>query len=308
MVPLKIKLPDVFLREETRWGYTIKKQMKEVWAVQLDLLSELDRVCCKYDIRYIASGGTMLGAVRHNGYIPWDDDLDLMLPREDYKRLCEVAPKEFKEPYFLQTEYTDHGFMRGFARLRNSDTTGIQKFEYDKRFRFNQGIFIDIFPMDEIVSNPQKFEKQGKKVKRFYKMACILSEMTDRFPPNKRPCWKRVYKTIGHYLLGNIINRLRLQDFYLRKFEKECSRYNGTSQTKWSLLSFQFDNRRHDLSFNKNDILFVDFEFTKIPIPGKYDEHLKNKYGDYMQPRQIPNYHGDVIFNTCQSYKSVLGL
>ena len=198
--------------------------------------------------------------------------------------------------------------MRGFARLRNSETAGIQKFEYKKQYGFNQGIFIDVFPMDEVVPDPELLSKQENQAHRLYSLACILSDMTDRFPPNEKPYWKYIYKLCGHYILESLINKFRLQDYYFNKFEKVCAKYNGTNNKKWSLLSFQFGNRRHDLSFDKNDILLVDFEFTKIPIPREFVEHLKNKYGDYMQPRQIPNYHGDVIFNTCQSYKSVLGL
>ena len=309
MVPLKIKLPDEFLKEETQWGYTITKEMKKVWAVQLDLLSELDRICRKYDIYYIASGGTLLGAIRHHGFIPWDDDLDLMLPRDGYNRLCAVVEGELNEPYFFQTEYTDPGFMRGFARLRNSQTTGIQKFEFSKRYRFNQGIFIDIFPMDEVVSDYDIFDKQKHKARQLFSKACILSEMTDRFPPNSRPRWKYLYKTAGHYLFGRLISGLRLQDYYLKQFEHECSKYNGTGQSTWSLLSFQFDNRHHDLPvYNDSEIMYVDFEFMKIPIPNNYHEHLTIKYGDYMNPKRVPNYHGDVIFDTDRSYLDVLGL
>lgn len=133
--------------------------------------------------------------------------------------------------------------------------------------------------------------------------------MTNRFPPNKKPYWKYAYKTIGHYLLGNLIDRLRLQDRYLRMFEEECAKYNGTHQSTWSLLSFQFDNRRHDiLKYDVSEIQYVDFEFMKIPIPSNYDSHLKNKYGNYMTPQKSPNYHGDVFFDTSRSYRDVLGL
>ena len=118
MVKLNINLPQNFLDEETRCGFTISEKLKEVWAVELDLLSEFDRVCKKYGIKYIASGGTMLGAARHHGFIPWDDDVDLMMMRDEYDKLCEIAPTEFKHPYFFQTEDTDPGFMRYFARLR----------------------------------------------------------------------------------------------------------------------------------------------------------------------------------------------
>lgn len=309
MVKLNIQLPQDFLNEETRCGFLVNETMKELWAVLLDLLMEFNRVCSKYNIQYIASGGTMLGAIRHHGFIPWDDDLDLMMPREDYNRLCEIAPKAFSNPYFFQTEYTDHGFMRGFARLRNSDTAGIQKFEFNKHFTFNQGIFIDIFPMDEVVSDEYKLKAQSRRSKRLFSLACIMSEMTDRFPPNRKPHWKFFYKVLGHYLFGRIINSFRLQDWFLAKFDKECSKYNGTGQPTWSLLSFQFNNRKHDLpKYELDDVVYVDFEFMKIPVPKQYDVHLKNKYGDYMNPKQIPNYHGDVYFDTKQSYKVILGL
>lgn len=309
MVSLKIQLPQDFLNEEVRCGYVISQRMKEVWAVQLDLLAELDRVCRKYGIHYVASGGTLLGAVRHHGFIPWDDDVDLMMPREEYDKLCSLAEKEFEHPYFFQTEYSDHGFMRGFARLRNSETSGIQKFELNKSYKFNQGIFIDIFPLDEVVSDNIKLNNQGRKAHRLYALSCILSEMTDRYPPNSIPRWKYIYKTIGHYFLGGLINRMRLQDFFLKKYEKVCAKYNGTNQTTVSLLSFQFNNRRHDLPVYKSrDIEYVNFEFVKIPIPPKYQEHLTNKYGDYMKPMKFPNYHGDVMFDVNRSYKEILNL
>ena len=119
---IKLKLADDFFKEEVRNDYTVSPKMKKIWAVELDLLDQLDRVCQKYDIPWYLSGGSLLGAVRHHGYIPWDDDIDLMMYRKDFDRLCEVAEDEFAEPYFFQTEETDPGAMRGHAQLRNSST------------------------------------------------------------------------------------------------------------------------------------------------------------------------------------------
>ena len=92
--------------------------MQAVWAVQMDLLKELIRVCEKYNITYYGDSGTLLGAIRHKGYIPWDDDIDVVMTRSEYNRLLEVAEKEFTHPYFFQTRETDYGYERPFARLQ----------------------------------------------------------------------------------------------------------------------------------------------------------------------------------------------
>ena len=78
--------------------------MKEIWAIELNLFSEFDRVCRKHGITYIASSRTMLGTLRHHGFIPWDDDIDLMMMRDQYEKLCDVAEEEFKHPYFFQSK------------------------------------------------------------------------------------------------------------------------------------------------------------------------------------------------------------
>ena len=158
-LPIKIDLPDAFLKEEIRCEYMITPEKKAVWAVELDLLTEFDRVCKKNNIKYCADGGTLLGAVRHKGFIPWDDDIDLAMLRSEYEKLCEVAPKEFKEPYFFQTDKTDIDYARGHAQLRNSRTTGILKSEMGTGCKFNQGIFIDIFPFDAVPED----EKEKKR-------------------------------------------------------------------------------------------------------------------------------------------------
>ena len=144
---IKLQLPNDFLEEEYRDGFLVSSQMKKVWAVELDLLAEFDRVCKKYNISYSLDSGSLLGAIRHKGFIPWDDDIDIIITRPNYNKLLDIVLKnnEFKEPYFFQCAYTDKNYIRGHAQLRNSDTTGILKSEVNCDCVFNQGIFIDIF-------------------------------------------------------------------------------------------------------------------------------------------------------------------
>ncbi len=144
MLPIKINLPLNFLNKEERCGYTVSSEMKAVWAIELDMLIEFDRICKKYNLRWFACGGTLLGAVRHKGFIPWDDDIDIAMKRDQYEKICEHFD-EFKYPYFFQTEYTMPGALRGHAQLRNSLTTGALQHEASTS-HINQGIFIDIFP------------------------------------------------------------------------------------------------------------------------------------------------------------------
>jgi lipopolysaccharide cholinephosphotransferase len=304
MVDLKLKIPKEFLDEEVRSGYTISRQMKEVWAVQLDLFAEFDRVCRKYNITYIASGGTMLGAVRHKGYIPWDDDMDLMLMRDQYDKLCEVATKEFKHPYFFQFEGTEPTMHRWFARLRNSNTTAIQKMELSCHPQYNQGIFIDIFPMDGVPDDKAEYERLLRLGNHYRKLYYIFYSFDYPYWNDDSPSWKKVIKKSANLFFGHISRSLHLTHWAYKKAESVSKAYSNRATDFISLLTFQMDNFGHALRrSDMNDIIEIDFEFLKMPVPANYDEHLRRKYGDYMTPVNNPNFHGDLIVDTNVGYK-----
>lgn len=305
MINLKIELPKGFLDEEIRNGYKVTREMKKVWAVELDLLAEFQRVCKKHNIKYIASGGTMLGAVRHKGYIPWDDDIDLMMLREEYKRLCEIAPSEFKHPYFFQTNKSDLGFFKGFARLRNSETTAIFDYERASKFRINQGIFIDIFPMDNVVDDEKLLKQQSKEVKTLIKRTSSYSFYNYR-------CYRS--QTLKNKIIHWVLPIIKKPSFWLlrpdkmeEKMELVCQRYNNTETKRVGLLTFQFDNRVHDIKWkDMNHLIEMDFEFLKIPNIANYDEALRWKFGDYMTPVNSPSYHQGIFYDANHSYKDYL--
>lgn len=305
MVNLNITLPKGFLDEEIRNGYKVSHEMKKVWAVELDLLVEFQRVCKKYQIKYIVSGGTMLGAVRHRGFIPWDDDIDLMMLRDEYEKLCKVAPSEFKHPYFFQTPQTDLGYFKGFARLRNSETTAIFEYEKASKFRINQGIFIDIFPMDNVIEDKELFKQQSENVKKLAKKVSSYSFFNYR-------CYRN--NTLRNRLLHLILPFIKKPSFWLLRPDKvkerlddEYQRYNNINTKYVGLLSFQFNNRVHDIEREDMDHLIEsDFEFLKVPNIANFDKALHWKFGDYMTPKQIPNYHQDVFYDADHCYKDYL--
>ncbi len=310
MVKLNIKLPNHFLDEEVRNDYVVTSDMKKVWAIELDLLNELLRVCKKNNIKIFASGGTMLGAVRHNGFIPWDDDIDMMMFREDYNKLCQIAENEFKHPYFFQTEWTDRGSLRGHAQLRNSETTGILKNELDFNYTFNQGIFIDIFPLDTVIDNERLFKKQFKKVQKYKKRYRRLSEISDRYKNCSNNKIKHFIKTIISATFGKMIKKQKkpIYDFYYKKYEDECQRYNYKNNTKYiSTLSFMFDNEQHfKYRCDYENLIDMDFEFIKIPIGANYDHALTKRYGNYKLFEKGTSYHGGIIFDVDKPYTEYL--
>lgn len=303
MVDLNVEIPEDFFEEEERCGHVVSKKMKKIWAVEIDLLAELLRVCRKYDIKIFAEGGTLLGAVRHKGMIPWDDDIDMAMLREDYDKLCEVADSEFQSPYFFQTEYTDPGSLRGHAQLRNSNTTAILDGERGL-FRFNQGIFIDIFPMDSVIDDKNLFRKQCRKINREKALALKLCNMSERYICNSTKGMKGIIKSILHPFAAPVISKLRLEERMYKKFEKTCQKYNYALTDRISMLSFQCNNKllyryRSDLE----EIIFVPFEFIQIPIAKVYERGLRRQYGDYMQFVKGGSYHGSILFDVDKGYE-----
>lgn len=143
----ELLLDEAFYKAEVRSDYYVSEEMKHIWAVGLDLWQQFDSVCRKHNLKYYAAYGTLLVAVRHKGFIPWDDDIDLCMMRDDYEKLKLVAKDEFKKPYYFQDWYNSCGRTWCFSKLRNSSTTAIEF--PDKGKEFNQGMFIDINALDE---------------------------------------------------------------------------------------------------------------------------------------------------------------
>ena len=306
MLPIKLELPEHFLEEEVRDGYKVTKEYKELWAVELDLLAEFIRVCDKYDIKYCACGGTILGAVRHGGMIPWDDDIDIMMTRTEYNKLCRNSA-EFKSPYFLQTEYTDRGSLRGHAQLRNSLTTGILKYEMPGHYDFNQGIFIDIFPLDNIPDDELRKKSFLKRVnKHFHRMVRFKnlpshtrlgdSAIKDALRTVAAPSMKFADKYMG------ISHRMYIE------YERMITAFNDTESKELGILALSSNGER--FIWNRSDFtddnIMMKFEFMEIPIPPGYRNILKKTYGNWEKPTKGGSIHGGLIFDANCSYRKFL--
>lgn len=296
MVNLNITIPDGFLEAEERDGYYVTKQMKAVWAVELDLLVEAMRVLDKYSIKYFAIGGTLLGAIRHKGYIPWDDDIDIAIPRKDYERFRKIAYKEFSHPYFYQDEFNSPGLLCGHAKLRNSETTMITSNHLDEKvgkLSFNMGIFIDFFPVDNLPDDSVELDKWLTELKKIAKKAWHLRIFTHRgrvigdrgFKYRVQQCW-----------LESILNKPNL---FFHKYNRLLAKYS-TTDTKESCLYCVYCREHtgnHKFLWNNSDLdvhslITYPFEFLEIPCPSNYDHILKTSYGNWHIKVQAKSQHG----------------
>lgn len=261
---IKIDLPENYLSSEVRCGFRVNEKRKKIWAVELDLLNEFATICEKHNLSYFLDGGTLLGAVRHQGFIPWDDDVDVNMPRKDYDRLVEIAPEEFKEPYFFQTSLSTKGFFRTHAQLRNSSTTGFIAIDATKP-QVNKGIWLDIFPRDNIPDGwfAKKWQKQR------IKLVKTLLKMKYDIPAN----WfaKLYYKANSFEKLFKYFDQ-RVLACYTNKDTKWTGNVSLSWQDKWIWPKAYFQ-----------DYCYLKFETLSFRVPVFYHEVLKRQYGkDYM--------------------------
>lgn len=270
-----IIIPDGFLQEETRNGYTVSAEMKKVWAVELDLVQCFINVCEKHGLRYFACGGTLLGAARHQGFIPWDNDVDLFMPMEDYIKLREIAGSEFQEPYFLQSEYdcARAGKSESICRLRNTETTAILRRDFDMKFSYDQGIWIDIHPMNGMAPASEREEY----------IRTLLECMTQM-------------DTIARNHAADVEQALSAQ---IAEFDRLRAKYPVSPATK-KIVVFSNSLRSEFGIYNAwyyQKTVQLPFEMLTVAAPYEYKNVLRDRYGVWRKASQ-QFAHGDIFFDT----------
>ncbi len=283
------------LQEEYRSGYLVSTQTKKVWNVELQLLSKLLEVCNKHNLHVWADSGTLLGAVRHQGFIPWDDDIDVAMPREDYEQLKRIAPTEFQEPYFFQCAYTDK-YVRGHAQLRYNGTTAILPSEIG--VPFNQSIFIDIFVLDML---PKDKQEQWNIM---WKTELMRKAMTWTIEPISIHHLRKAFVQLfckAYFLLRPI------QKTYA-KFERMFYRCQSTPSQYIGMPMFSVTNiLKYRMKRDwYSETITLPFEDIEIPVPKHYHEILTEYYGDYMTPKHTPTAHGTIILNADKPYQETI--
>jgi lipopolysaccharide cholinephosphotransferase len=312
MNALKTKFPDSFY-EEAEESILVSAKTKKIRAVVLDLLIEFDRVCRKNGIQYFIDSGTLLGAVRHKGFIPWDNDADVIMLRSEYEKICKIAELEFRHPYFFQTNDNDPGSLRGHAQLRNSLTTGILKAEMRNGkalFSFNQGIFLDVLVLDAIPDDEKElvdFRRQLLQGKRKINKAKLASVERPKFnwlfSPSRTKLfclWCRFARKVFH---------LDLATKAYKHFEKLVAKYNGKSARRVANFSLNPDRPNSQLFDKKiySETSEYEFEGFKFLGPADYQTVLEGHYGNWHEHVIGGDVHGGMFIDVDKPYTAYLG-
>ena len=284
-----------FLNEETRNGFLVDEKRKKVWKTTIDLLEVFDKFCNENGLRYYVDYGTLLGAVRHKGFIPWDDDIDLVMFRDDYDKMIRLAPDYFKYPFFFQNVYTNPYVVWSFSKLRDDRTTGVE-WDYLPA-DFHQGIFIDIFPLDDVPDN-KLYVKGHLKIASELWACCVDTDQVYRMINGEVPSLSNTD------LLLQII-QMPIEERF-KVYENTLLQLFGTS-TRCNQIDEAYAGKGTDrLKEWYADPIYLPFEYIEVPCPKEFDLVLKAQYGDYMTPIMEPNAHDGIILDPDVPYTEYL--
>ncbi len=252
-----------------RAGYNLSEaELKELQATEVEMLVEVDRICRKCGIQYCISAGTQLGAVRHKGFIPWDDDADVAFLRQEYEKFREACETELdKERFYFQDYRNTPGYRWGYGKLRRKNTEFVRL--YQEHMPYEQGVFIDIMPYDNV---PDFYL-----TRKWHNFRCFLYRKAFWAPLGKMQ--ERGIKRIIYVLLSCIPDKQLYDSF--TKFTNACDR----KQTK-RIRIFAFPVPGHENGYMRcwfEKLIPTQFEGISLMGMKNYDEYLSYKYGNYME-------------------------
>ncbi len=246
--------------------------LEKLWAVQIEILDEIVRICKKYNLSYFLNFGTLIGAIRHRGFIPWDDDLDIGMPRDDYETFLRVAKDELDEKFFLQNSDTEAQHWLPFTKVRKNHTLFEEASLKRVADTFHKGIFIDIFPLDYV-----------KKHGGFLVHAqFIMSKAINETMYYKAGIYSGK-ESLRYRSLDMVLAKLSLKT--LCRLQKRIASLQGKGKKEY-LADFCSSRKYMESIYPVGYFLPVqetEFAEKKFCVPKEYDLYLKILYGDYMK-------------------------
>jgi lipopolysaccharide cholinephosphotransferase len=277
-----MEFEDSYFEGEEREGFYIEPMMKRAWASQMEVLSEIAQICKKYRISYFAEWGSMLGAVRHHGFVPWDDDLDIGMLRHDYNRFLQVAQKELPNRYKLATLYNWKDYYQYLARVVNEEHISLDDAFLKKHHGCPYVCGVDIFPLDYVPRNEEEKDMQLTLVG----LANFIGNMYDlEDMEEERESYVRQLEEMAGVTLDRS-QPMKRQLYSLT--ERLCSMYTKEDtdvDIGMPILMVKFENPNYCVPRECYEKLIdMPFENASIPVPAGYDTILSMRYGDYMTP------------------------
>lgn len=250
--------------------------LKEIQLISLDILKEIHAFCVKYDIRYSLAYGTLIGAIRHNGFIPWDDDLDIVMPREDYERFIREYVDNNNFKLYAPEKGNSYLLYARMCEMKRTYSWSIMPWRNEKA-----GVFIDIFPIDGVPAEKRTWESHIDKAQKirtasFYNRWHLYRPSScASFIQNIRCCIRMLrlysrYKSVESNLSES-------HDLLISQNYKETKFCGQIACLVYPTKEFM------PYTYYYNDYVLVDFEGCKFYATSEYDKVLRNYYGDYMQ-------------------------
>ena len=282
-----MKFDKSFFEAEVRDGFYVTSEMKQVWAAQLEVLNDVDKACRENGIQYFAEWGTLLGAVRHHGFIPWDDDMDICMKRPDYNRFLEIAEKIMPFNYKIYNLKSHNNDGNMVSRIINTDQISYDAEKLKKYHGVPYVIGLDIFPLDYISDNKEDDELQSNVIVMISSIMNVIKSIQDNNVQLDEENLTQINMQLSQVenICGVTINR---EDDIVQQLniliDRMCGIYRENEAEYITIMllwvgdkNYRFPKKYYDKAIR------IPFENTTIPVPYAYDSILKKKYGDYMK-------------------------
>ena len=250
-----------------------QQELKRLQYTELDILKEIIRICKSNDIKYFTVGGTTLGAIRHDGFIPWDDDIDIGMLRSDYDKFLLIASEQLADDYFILNHQINKNFPSFFTKICKKGTIFLEK--DTAKLKYNHGIFVDVFPFDNLPDNENKRKRAKRRIQFFDQLfkSKILWKISN-VSTNKHKTIAKIIRVTLHIFL------LPFSKKYLyNKLQKYLQKFNRFETDFVSACG------RNALETKKSNLLPTiahKFEDIFVEIPNNYEAVLTQQYGNYM--------------------------
>ncbi len=288
--------PDSFFEDEVRCGFYVPALMKRSWAAQIEILADVARICEKHNIKWYADGGTLLGAVRHRGFIPWDDDLDICMFREDYIRFKAVVENELPDGYYIPKDRGDD--YRLLITICSGTPVCLEQEHLEKFHHFPFSPGIDVFALDYVAPDPDDEELRSSLASIVWHTAEQVNE-ANRNTAESRASVEKVEELLN----VKLDQGKPLKDQLFALLENVFSLYTAQEAKEATFMPSMLKNPSYRFPVEcYQETILLPFESVRIPAPALYDKVLKAEYGDYQRLSHAGGQHEYPYFRSLEKY------